>query len=408
MRPISWRRNLAVIWLSQFCSIMGFSFAMPFTPFYVQELGVTDPDQVTLWVSICSAATPLALALFSPLWGVLGDRYGRRIMLLRANFAAAAIVALMGLVGSVEALAALRFLQGVFTGTVTAAQTMIAASTPQERSGLALGSLSAAVFSGGMVGAAVGGVVADAFGCRAAFLVGGGIILVAGLLVLFGSREAFARPEAAPSVASLPSLLRAAARSAVMPIMLLIVLLAFVRQFDGSFLPLFVQQIHGSREGAAQWTGILQAASGLAGLLAGFSVGRLADRIPPARLAMAAALGAGVLMVPHGFARGLALMCAVRFLLMYCAAALDPVFQTWLAKITPPERRGLVFGFSATAKSLGWFGAPIVSGAVVSAMGLRWIYFVGAGLFMALVPSIGFVAWRARRGVPKGAARCIE
>ena len=89
---VNWKKNLAVIWLSQFLSIMGFSFAMPFAPYYIQDLGVTDPVRLKLWISVFAAAAPLTLAVFSPVWGALADRYGRRIMLLRANFAGAVVV----------------------------------------------------------------------------------------------------------------------------------------------------------------------------------------------------------------------------------------------------------------------------------------------------------------------------
>jgi DHA1 family multidrug resistance protein-like MFS transporter len=39
---IDWRRNLAVLWICQVLSLMGFSFALPFMPLYIQEMGITD------------------------------------------------------------------------------------------------------------------------------------------------------------------------------------------------------------------------------------------------------------------------------------------------------------------------------------------------------------------------------
>ena len=75
---VSWKRNLIVIWIAQFFSIMGFTFAFPFTPYYIQDLGVTDPMALKFWVSVCYAATPLSLALFAPIWGAVGDRFGTR------------------------------------------------------------------------------------------------------------------------------------------------------------------------------------------------------------------------------------------------------------------------------------------------------------------------------------------
>ena len=167
---VHWKQNLAVVWVSQFLSIMGFFFAIPFAPYYIQELGVQDPVKIKLWVSLFGAAAPFSLAIFSPMWGALADRYGRRLMLLRANFGAAVVLALMATVESVEALIVLRLLQGLLAGTVTAAQTMVTSTTPENRSGTALGALSAAVYSGTMAGTFLGGLFAEYVGYRLSFL----------------------------------------------------------------------------------------------------------------------------------------------------------------------------------------------------------------------------------------------
>lgn len=391
-RRISWQRNLTVVWLSQFLSIMGFAFCLPFGPFFIQSLGVTDPVDLKLWVGLFGAATPLAMALSSPVWGALADRFGRRIMLLRAYGSAAVVVTLMGLVQSVEALVLLRFAQGLLTGTVTAAQTMIAVHTPRNRSGLALGLLSSALFSGALVGAAAGGVFADTFGYRAAFPACSVCFLGAFLLTLFGTRDgdlADEEDEAAPPLLSQTDQVRS-----VLPILTLIVLMAMVRQFDSAFLPLRVQAIHGSLDGAGRLTGLVLAVASLAGLTGGIVIGRLADRIAPHRLAMLSAVGAGLAMLPQAFIDHLGALAAGRFFMFFFAGGLDPVFQIWLVKETPPARQGLIMGWASTAKSIGWVIAPLAAGAVAAAFGLRTIFWLAGILFLALLP---FIHWSVRR-----------
>ena len=396
---INWKRNLAVIWLSQFLSIMGFAFALPFAPYYIQELGVTDEAQLKLMVSLFAAAAPLSLAVFSPIWGAIGDRYGRRLMLLRANFGAMVLLLMMGSVRSVGALIALRLLQGVLTGTVTAAQTLVSVHTPQNKSGLALGALSAALFSGAMAGSFFGGVVADFYGYQIAFYAASGLLLAAGLLVLFGAREDFVKPKPTPKTAR-PFRLRLPDLGPCTPILLLISGMAFVRLFDRALLPLLVQQIHGSIDGAALRTGSLAAFVCVAGLIAGVTLGRLADRVSPPRIARWSAIGAGVFMILQGLAYQFPLLFAARFGMIYCAGGLDPVFQIWLAKTTPEERRGTVFGWAATAKAIGWMCAPLVSGVVASGFGIRSIYLVGGILFFLLVPAINAVVRRLGPAAP--------
>ncbi len=173
---VNWKRNLAILWAGQFLSIMGFQFGLPFAPYYIQELGVTDPVALKMWVALFAASAPLAFAVFSPIWGALADRFGRKPMLIRAYFGGALVLSLMGVVDHAESLIALRILQGALTGTITATQTMVSVGTPRHRTGFALGTLSAAVFSGTMAGAATGGIIAEAFGYRMAFLLSGSIL----------------------------------------------------------------------------------------------------------------------------------------------------------------------------------------------------------------------------------------
>lgn len=392
-RPVDWRKNLAVIWLSQFFSIMGFSFAMPFAPFYIQELGVRDPVALKLWVSLFAAATPFSLALVQPIWGAAADRFGRRRMLMRANFAGALILVLMAVVRNVETLVALRLVQGAFTGTVTAAQTMVAAGTPHHRSGFALGALSAAVFSGMMAGAFLGGWFADGFGYRATFVAAGILIGMAGLLVLLFTQEDFT-PPALDGENPPPPRLSWRGLETGLPILALIAVMAGTRQFDMALLPLLVQDIHGSVTGVSRWTGLLFATASLGGLLAGPVFGHWADRAAPARIARVCALGAAVMMIPQGLAYTFVPLVPARFAMMFFAGGLDPVFQIWLAKITPPDRHGVVFGWSSTARSLGWFAAPLLSGGLAALLGLRAIYFINAILFVTLIPLIRLVTTR--------------
>lgn len=66
---VNWKRNLAIVWLGQFLSIMGFWFGLPFASYYIQELGITDPVALKMWAAIFTAATPLAFVVLSPVWG---------------------------------------------------------------------------------------------------------------------------------------------------------------------------------------------------------------------------------------------------------------------------------------------------------------------------------------------------
>ena len=72
------------MWLAEFVATSGISLVMPFLPLYVLDLGVEDPVDAQRWAGLLIAANFISSALMAPVWGWLGDRYGRKKMVLRA------------------------------------------------------------------------------------------------------------------------------------------------------------------------------------------------------------------------------------------------------------------------------------------------------------------------------------
>ena len=378
---------MVLVWASQFLSIMGFSFALPFAPFFLQEeLGIVRHGELQLWVALFSSSTAITMGIAAPLWGLLADRYGKRVMLIRANLAGAVVMSLMGAVQTPLMLIVLRLLQGALTGTMTAAQAFLAGEMPRERRGLAVGGLSAAVYSGSMSGAFLGGFVAHWLGYRVAFTVSGVLLLAAGLLVLCCTRETVIPASRLPVPEGSPASARVHWRA--LPVTLYGVLgmigaIAFVRQFDLAFLPLLVQDIHGSLEGVSLWSGALNACGSVAGLLAGLATGWLSDRINPMRMVIVAALVAAIFSGWQMAVDSFGVLFPVRFGNVFFAGALEPALNAWLAKRVPEARQGVAFGFASTTRSIGWTLGPLLAG-LVAAVNLRAVFGVSALGFLGL------------------------
>src|SRR5882762_10875914 len=93
-------------------AIFGFSFAFPFLSIFIHhDLGVAQGRDLDLWTAATASASGLALAIASPIWGVLGDRYGRKPMLIRSMVGGAITVGLIYFARTPEELLVLRFLQ---------------------------------------------------------------------------------------------------------------------------------------------------------------------------------------------------------------------------------------------------------------------------------------------------------
>src|SRR5438046_8189737 len=93
---VDWRRNLAALWFAEFTAIFGFSFAFPFLSIFInKDLGVHAGRDLDLWTAASASASGFALAVASPIWGILGDRFGRQPMVRRSMYGGAITVGLI-------------------------------------------------------------------------------------------------------------------------------------------------------------------------------------------------------------------------------------------------------------------------------------------------------------------------
>ena len=64
-----WRRNLRAVWISQFTSKMGSSFATPFIAVYLSSELAVHGAQLSLWAGLAAGASGVGTAIAGPLWG---------------------------------------------------------------------------------------------------------------------------------------------------------------------------------------------------------------------------------------------------------------------------------------------------------------------------------------------------
>lgn len=370
--------------MAQFIAANGFSFGLPFVPFYLQhDLNVSAGD-LPFYVALFGAAAPMMMMVFSPIWGAVADRFGRRKMLLRSYLGGLFALGLMGVATSPVFLIFLRLVQGMFCGTVSAAQTLVSTQTPEEHNGFALGSLHSAMFSGHMTGSFFGGIFAEYFGYRNAFFVTAFLMSLSFFLVWKGVTEYFEPQKSSVSRFFKNMVPRGRVLHAVLPILLLMSFVMFCRQFDNSFVPLLVQDVLGSVTGASGWTGALSAVCGFAGVISGFALGFLSDRFKPGKIAVCSSICAGVSMLIITLCQTLPGIFVFRFLMVFAGSGLDPALQIWLTRRTSQGNRGLIFGYAASMRSFGMFLSPLAAGFVVSTYGVRGLYVAGPLCLFAL------------------------
>ncbi len=366
---VDWRRNLAALWFAQFTAIFGFSFAFPFLPVYLRQLGVHEPGQLALWTGVAAGASGAALAVMSPLWGVLADRYGRRAMLLRAMVGAALTVGLMGFARGPLDLVLLRLIQGAASGTVPAATALVASGTPRHRVGWALGVLTSAVAVGSALGPLVGGLAAAALGVRAIFWGGGILLAIATVPVLVIVREVPVKrgeDEREPIL----DLLRRTAPGAIGTLAALMVCQALIQLSYNGYQPLVVLRllVHVA-SGIEAVTGLAFAAAGLSSALAAVVYASVAGRLGYRTLGVIAALLLASAQLLVAWSPGVVPIVVGTALAGAFYGTVGPVISTMIGLETPRAAQARVFGVVASANAVGFAVGPFGAGVLAATLG---------------------------------------
>lgn len=384
----TWKRNLYVIWAAELAAIAGFSVVFPFLPYYVQELGITELHEVELWSGALFAAQAVTMAISAPIWGSVADRYGRKLMVQRAMFGGAVVLSAMGFAQNVWQLLILRAIQGTLTGTVPAATTLVASSTPRERSGYALGLLQMAVWTGASVGPLLGGVVADTWGYRAAFWVTGSLLFIGGLTVSRFVKEDFTPPsrdKGSPDGGFWYGLKLVVRDRGLMSLFSIRVIVRLAIRTLGPILPLFIQSLVPTSTRIASLAGLVSGASAATSAIGALTLGRASDRLGYRRVLLACATLAAVLYVPQFFVTNpwqlIVLQGAVGLVMSGILASISAL----LANLAPEGHQGAVFGVDSSAVAAANAIGPMLGATVAAMFGLRAPFLLAAGALAVAV-----------------------
>jgi DHA1 family multidrug resistance protein-like MFS transporter len=354
------QRNLIAVTAACFIGFTGFTLVMPFLPLYFRALGVTDVGEIALWSGLSLGVTPGLTALFTPFWGRVSDRFGRKLLVVRSLAAFVVIMTVLAFVTRPWHVLALRIVLGFFAGYGALALAMAAESAPEGRMASALGTVQTAQRLGPALGPVIGGVLASLVGLRGAFIAAACFYAAGLLLVLTLYREPPRRRSAA-SRSRLPF------RRLLAPGVLLLMVAIFSLQFSdrslGPILPLYLGDIGVPAARVALVAGVLFSLAAGAGAVGHRACQRALARYPAsvviasgtATSAVAALVFVlrphpwvvGVATLVFGFAIGIALTAA------YTAAG----------TLFPADARGAGFGLLSSASLVALAVSPIVSGA---------------------------------------------
>jgi MFS family permease len=155
----------------------------PYIPVLVEDLTGPGPGLASA-IALVMGLAALVGALISPLGGLLGDRIGFRTVLVASLAGGGVVLLLMPVAPAVGALAGLAVVLGAATATVSAMVFgLLATEIPADRRSATLNLVYLPLYAAGIVGPAIGALVASQIGLVGPFLVGGAIFLVAAAVI---------------------------------------------------------------------------------------------------------------------------------------------------------------------------------------------------------------------------------
>ncbi|MCA9001537.1 MAG: MFS transporter, partial [Planctomycetes bacterium] len=402
-----WKRTYWVVWLANLVTSIGMMSFLPFFPSLLEEMGIQGEASLARWSGVCFAAAPLLATFSAPVWGAIGDRFGRKIMVCRAMLAICFFVGAMAFATTPWQLLLLRCLQGCFSGFIPPSVTLVSVGAPPEQQGRVAGNLATSMAIGGLLGPLIGGLAATLLGShQKVFLMVGVFGGLSAALVWFGAKEDVSTRRKLEGKAGLRAMVRATGQDLRdvwrNPILRSVAWFVFALQLGlgaiNPILELYVRELlgghvlvggildqvsaiggvtDGSLDPEARVltfaTSLLFGAMAVANLLSLSLWGRYGDRIGHRRALIHCGLLCLLALTIQAAAAVYGVLLLGRFLMGLGTAGSSPLTHGLAANVATADRRGGAFGVIFSARTLAVAVGGTVGGMLYPYIGARGV-----------------------------------
>ena len=358
-----------------------FNFYWPFLPLYLLEIGAKNESDALFWVAIGTAVQGVARLVTTPIWGVASDRYGRKVMFLRALYAGSITTLIMAFMTEPWQVTIGFACQGMFSGFVPAAVALTSVSVDDSRLNESLGLVTGAQYLGTTAGPALGAILASLLGFQGAIFVAAALPASVGTAVIFlvPPDKVEAKPAKGETRAQLEPF--KPTRQFALMVFVFFVLVA-LQQLLRLITPLALKDlVGGDVKGLTGLTFTLGGLTSALGLL--FLAGRFyrPGRVRIALVVSSILAGAlfTLLFLPQSalfFVAGYALISLVQ-------SAMVPATNALIAGNVSRARRGTAFGVAGAAQALSFIFGPL-GALMVGTFSFGVTFGVMGALFVAL------------------------
>jgi DHA1 family multidrug resistance protein-like MFS transporter len=288
-------------------------------------------------------------------------------------------MSLMALSSNVFMIVGLRWMQGIFTGSVGAVIALSSSMVPRNKLSLAMGIIMLAVFAGQSIGPLLGGFITDHFGYIATFIASGILLLIGFFIVLILVKERFQKP-AAEKVFSLRSMLKLAVSKKVIPLLIFMCLMSIGFSSVQPMISLRIKELLPDGK-AATIAGITFGTMGLTAALSSVIIGRMGNKIGIKKALVFSCFLVGIIFLPLVWVSSVIILAIFIILTGLFRGSLQTSSNTLVGQSVLPEQHGVIFGLTQSASSLGYGLGPLISGSLANTTGLSPLFGLAAAIF---------------------------
>lgn len=371
--------RLAILFLTVFLDLLGFGLVIPILPTYAVELGASAFE-----VGLIAAVYALMNFIFSPFWGTISDRVGRRPVIAWTVLVTAVAFLLLAHADSLALLIIARMLAGIGSANIAASQAYITDVTPIERRAKALGMIGAAFGLGFIFGPPVGGFIKENYGMAWVGYVAMILSLVNLVLVLLYLPESIKEkdPSAKINLRPITQTIRALQRVNIRDLFLTSFTYISAYSMMQVTVALLWEQHYGLSEAEI---GYMFAFIGLmTAIVQGTLIGPLTRIFGEQKLLIYGCIimGLGLFMIPYVPSEHFVPLAFLPLVLLSLAhGCLMPSITSLLSRSAGQKEQGQVLGMNQSFLSLARVVGPTVGGALYG-----WHFtspYVGGALLMA-------------------------
>jgi MFS family permease len=389
---------LAALFAATTCvESMSWNQLTAYTPLYLRELHVP-AAQVPGWIAAISSLGWIIALPLAPLWGVLADRYSRKLVIVRSAAIEALIFA--GWALSTTPLEALVFrsLNGFILGNTGVMLAVQASTTPKQRLALAVGIVGAGSPAGRAIGPILGALLVHVVDVRGMLLFDAALSAVIALALMVLMREDMhVRPDdlrvlsllggAVREIASKPLVWRLFLATAVTQVGLWTML---------PYTPIYIARLAPNDTVTA--VGIVLSGVGVGQAIASPLWGLAMPRFGHVAVLNVTSVGAAVALVTVGLSHSLPVFALALFANGVFAAAILTASMAVMSATVSPERRGAVLGQILFPFYVGGVLGPLIGAA---AFGAGQIVVFGIAATLSLAPLVVLLTLRGPQPVPQ-------